>query len=80
MTIDFSSMQTITDSEMLKAIRVAIATVAVGGQSYTINGRTFTRASLKELQDLEQFYQTRVAEASSTTGTLTAYASFNRQQ
>lgn len=80
MTIDFDNMQSITDSQMLKAIRLGIAQVTVGGQAYTINGRTFSRANLKDLQDLEQLYATRVAEAASPTGTMTAYASFNRQQ
>lgn len=78
--IDFDNMQTITDAQMLKAIRHAIAHIAVGGQSYMINGRQFTRADLSKLEELKERYETLVAEAGSATGTLTAYASFNRQQ
>lgn len=55
-----------SDQEILDLIRAAIVKVTVAGQSYAIGGRTFTRASLRELQELETIYQQRVAAASTS--------------
>lgn len=76
MTIDFDNLQTVTDANLLKAVKVAIATVMVGGQSYTINGRTFTRADLDELRKLRSELEQMVAESGSATGSLSALARF----
>lgn len=40
----------------LADVQTAIEAVLERGQSYTIGNRTFTRASLKDLQDLEKYY------------------------
>lgn len=80
MTIDFDAMQTVTGANLLKAVNVAIAGVLVGGQAYTINGRTFSRADLKDLYEMRDKLSAEIAEAGSATGTMTAYASFSRPQ
>jgi len=41
-----------TTAEQLEAVQTAI-TAVMSNQSYTIDGRTFTRASLRDLQDRE---------------------------
>lgn len=79
-TIDVDSIQDFTPANLLKTVEYAIAHIAVGGQSYTINGRQFTRANLSELKTMREDLKAEVAEAASATGTMTAYASFNRQQ
>ena len=52
MAID-TNIQTFTNAELLKLVRLAIANVLVGGASYAINGRSFTRADLSELRKTE---------------------------
>lgn len=79
MTIDFDNLQAVTDDNLLTAVKVAIATVMVGGQSYQINGRTFTRANLRELYAIKRNLEQLQAESGSTTGSLTALARFGPQ-
>jgi len=76
MTIDFDNIQVVTDANLLKAVNVAIATVMVGGQSYTINGRTFTRGDLDKLYKIKNDLEQVVSEAASATGSTTALARF----
>ena len=54
MAIDTDSIQTFTDQQLLDMVRNAKANILLGGQSYTINGRTFTRANLAELNKIEK--------------------------
>ena len=47
-----------TTLEQLEEVQTAISTILNGGaQSYTIAGRTFTRANLKDLEDREKRLQ-----------------------
>lgn len=64
MAIDFSSMQSITDQDMLSAINQAIVGVMLGGQSYEISGRRMTRADLPTLQAMKREYEWRIYRAS----------------
>ena len=67
MSIDVSAIQSFTDAEMLKLTRFAIATITSGGgQEYAINGRTFTRADLGQLQAMEAYYSGRVDDAAAS--------------
>lgn len=52
MAIDTSEIQAFTYTELLAACKQAIMHLLVGpGQSYTINGRVYTKADLGELMD-----------------------------
>jgi hypothetical protein len=68
MAIDINSIQDYTDAEMLKAIRHAKVQIKLAGQSYTINGRTYTRADYESLVEDEMRLQARVDQA--TTGSV----------
>jgi len=58
----------VTDSEILDALRRALFDFSRSGkQSYTVAGRSITFATLKEIQDLIELYESRVAAASSQT-------------
>jgi hypothetical protein len=49
MSIDVSSIQTFTAAQLLTLVEFGIASIMAGGQSYSIGGRQFNRASLKDL-------------------------------
>ena len=55
-------MATYTDQQMLEQVREAIF-AALNHQSYSINGRSFTRQNLSELQKMEDYYAAKVARA-----------------
>lgn len=80
MAINADSITAYTAAELLKGVEYAIMRVAVGGVSVTINGRSFTNASLSELRKMREALKTEVAESGSTTGTMTALARFGCQQ
>ena len=50
--MSFEDAEAYTDAQLLAHVRKAILTVAIAGQSYTIGGKTYTRANLKELREL----------------------------
>lgn len=77
MTIDVDSLQTFTLAEQLKLVNHAIAHIMAGGQSYTINGRAFNRAHLKELRDWRRELQAEIDAQDSTEGGI-ALVRFNR--
>ena len=52
-----------TDQDLLDLVRQAIATILATGQSYTIRNRTFTRADITELTNIETKLQLRVTRA-----------------
>lgn len=56
-------MPTRTAAEMLALYEDAIAKV-LAGQSYSMGGRTLTRANLGELQEGQQYWARRAARAS----------------
>lgn len=60
-----------TDAELLEFTRAAIATITLHGQSYTIRGRTYTRADLKELREQLTWLESRI---SATSGPAINYA------
>ena len=62
-----------TTEEQLEAVQSAI-TAVLSGQSYTIDGRTFTRAQLSQLQTREDKLKKEYAEDQ---GTKQAVQSFN---
>jgi len=53
------------DKEMLLAIRGAIAKILTGGQSISLFGKSYSLASLVELNKMERYYSSRVAVAAS---------------
>lgn len=78
MTIDIDSLQTFTPAQLLALVDHAIATLLAGGQSYSINGRAYNRADLDKLRQMRTDLKREVEETASTTGTLTALATFGR--
>lgn len=56
-----AQLQDISDEEMLKAIRQGIYNIVTGHQSFTdVNGVTYTRANLGELERAEKYYSQKV--------------------
>ena len=76
MTIDVSALQTFTLAEQLTLVEYAIAHLMVGGQSYSIAGRTYTRADLDDLIEWRDKLKDAIAESGSVTGTLDALVKF----
>lgn len=60
-----------SDADLLSRVTDAINGVLVGGQSYTIGARTFTRANLGELRKLRAELEARVRRATDDTGGVT---------
>jgi hypothetical protein len=73
MAIDHSSIPEYTDAELLKIYRHAEVQILLGGQSYTIGGRQYTRASLRDLHKKIEDLQARIDYSGSI-----ALARFNR--
>lgn len=69
-----------SDARTLKAARQARINLLLGGQSVSVAGRTFNRADLAALNELITALENTVAAAGSSTGTMTAYGSFDKQQ
>ncbi len=54
-----------SDTEILAAINDAILAIVTGRTaSYSINGRSLTKLSLSELQEMKSKYEARIAAAS----------------
>lgn len=60
---DIAAIPDYTDGEMVKLCKLALSQILAGSQSYSINGRTFSRANLNDLKKLLAFYEDRVEEA-----------------
>jgi hypothetical protein len=70
-------MASLSDQQLLDLYRNAMGAIAEG-QSYSINGRTMTRADLKTVWTMVLALEQRVAQAAGDqTGTGLALASFN---
>lgn len=67
-----------TDQELLDITRAAIAQVTLHGQSYSIDGRSLTRADLKDLREQELYYEARVNAAAGATRNKQNIARFRR--
>jgi hypothetical protein len=62
-------MASLTDSQLLDLYRNAMGAIA-NGQSYSINGRSLTRANLKDVWAMIQQLERRIAMAANdATGT-----------
>lgn len=57
-----------TLSAQLTRVQTAIAAIENRGQSYTINGRTYTKADIRALYDREQRLLTLIAKEDAGTG------------
>jgi len=56
----------VSDAQILAALQLALLTFATSGaQSYTIHGRTFVRAQIKDIQNLIAQYESRVLATTS---------------
>jgi hypothetical protein len=63
MAIDVDNIQTFTAAQLLVAVEYGIMSIMVGGQSYSIGGRQFNRASLNHLIEWRDQLKTEVAAA-----------------
>lgn len=66
-------LPTMTDADLLAAVRFAIMEITLKGQSYAFDGMNLTRANLEELRKLETDLQNRVAAAGSPSGGVKSY-------
>lgn len=57
-------MATKSFQEQLEEVQAAITTIVTKGQSYTIEGRTYTRADLNALIRYEKYLRTQADRAS----------------
>lgn len=67
-----------TDEELLAFTRAAIAQVTLQGQSYTIDGRSLTRADLADLRKQEQHYEAKINAAAGSSRSKNNVAKFRR--
>ena len=56
-----------TDAELLTAYKRAALAIATG-QSYEINGRSLTRANLKDVRSMIEWLEDRIGRATDQTG------------
>lgn len=74
-TIDTSAIQTFTAAELLKGVNHAIMHITMGGQSYTVAGKTFSRPDLEKLKKMRKELSDEVA-LETAGGMLTSLVSF----
>lgn len=72
MTIDVNSLQTFSDADLLKIVKVAIAEVTLYGRLVTVRERTLERMDLKQLEDLRNDLESRINRAAA--GRVVSYA------
>lgn len=64
MAIDVDNIQTFTPAQLLALVEYGIASIMAGGQSYSIGGRQFNRASLDAMIRWRDQLKAEVAMAS----------------
>jgi hypothetical protein len=74
-----AAQEALTPANLLLAVDQAIATILLGGQSYTINGRQFTRANLNDLMKIKSDLQA-IVNAGGTSGGGMALVQFGEAQ
>ena len=62
-----------TLAERLTSIQAAIAAIESGSQSYSILGRTYTKAELKVLYDQERYIESRIDRAAGARRTVAEF-------
>lgn len=75
-TTQLDALPDYTDAQMVKVCKKAIVDILAGGQNYSINGRTLSRADLDKVTNMLSFFEERVEAAGNTDGTTTALAEF----
>lgn len=65
---DIAAIPSYTDAELLIVYRAALVTIGVGNQSVSVQGRTYTRADLKAVQDMITWLEGRVTAADPVDG------------
>jgi len=63
MAFQFIATGTGTDQELLDLTRAAIAKILATGQTYSVDGRSLTMASLPELRSYAQELESKIAAA-----------------
>lgn len=82
MAITVTQIENLPDyssGNLLSALNYAIAQVALSGQGYSINGRTYTRANLADLKRIRDDIKAEVDAAASSSGRNAALADFSDQ-
>ena len=77
--VQIESLPDYTAGNILSALNYAIIQVALGNQAYSLNGRSFTRANLKDLKAIRDDVKAEVDSASSTSGRNAALGDFSDQ-
>ncbi len=78
-TSQIDALPSFTPAQMLTAVEYAIVMVSVSGQSYSINGRSFSKSNLSELKKLRDDLKAEVDAAASSSGRNAALADFSDQ-
>lgn len=82
MAITVTQIESLPDysaGNILSALNYAIIQVAVANQSYSLNGRSYSRANLESLKKIRDDIKAEVDSASSTSGRNAALADFSSQ-
>jgi len=61
MAIDYTSLETPSDSQMVILLKHAISQLLLGGQSYSIDGQSFTRTDVDKLSKMLKYYEDKAA-------------------
>jgi hypothetical protein len=57
-----------SDQDLLALYREALAVITVKGQSYTISGRSFTMADIREIRQMVTHLESRISNSSPSAG------------
>ena len=74
----FKAAASYSDAELLALYREAEARIVATGQSYSLEGRTLTRANLPDIQERIRELEAKINKASR--GAATNYARFKRPE
>lgn len=78
-TTQIESLPDYSSGNLLSALNFAIIQIAMRGQSYSLNGRTYSSANLADLKRIRDDVKAEVDAASSTSGRNAALADFSDQ-
>lgn len=78
-TTQIESLPAYTAGHLFAALNYAIIQIATSGQSYSLNGKTFTRANLDSLKRIRDDIKSEVDAAASTSGRNAALGDFSDQ-
>lgn len=78
-TTQIESLPAYSAGNILTALNYAIVQIALGNQSYSLNGRSYTRANLSDLKRIRDSIRAEVDAEASSSGRNAALADFSDQ-